>query len=354
MISASHNPMPDNGVKFFARGGHKLPDEAEDAVAEGLQQPGPRPTGADVGRVSDAAWARHAYLDHLLGTLPHRLDSLRVVVDCAYGAASWVAPAALRAAGADVVPLHADPDGYNINDGVGSTHLDRLQAAVRAHRADAGVAHDGDADRCLAVDATGAVVDGDQILAVLALAAHESGTLAHDTVVVTVMSNLGLHLGLRRRGVEVVSTAVGDRYVLEAMRAGGFNLGGEQSGHVVLLDHATTGDGVLTALHLLARVAQAGVPLATLAGVVHRLPQVLVNVAGVDRDRVSRSAEVAAAVRAVAADLGDQGRVLLRPSGTEPLVRVMVEAATAEQAQALADSLAAAVRAAGAPFGPLS
>jgi phosphoglucosamine mutase len=274
---------------------------------------------------------------------------MKVVIDCANGAAYVVAPEALSRAGAEVVCIGAEPDGLNINDGYGSTHIGRLQEAVRAHQADVGIAHDGDADRCLAVDASGTVVDGDQILAVLALSMREAGVLGHDTVVATVMSNLGFRLAMEREGVRVVETAVGDRYVLEAMKAGGFSLGGEQSGHVILLDHATTGDGVLTALHLLGRTASTGKPLVELAAVMTRLPQVLVNVQDVDKSRVDSSARVAEAVASAEAELGASGRVLLRPSGTEPLVRVMVEAPTREQATKVADHLAASVRAALTP-----
>jgi phosphoglucosamine mutase len=347
MLSASHNPAPDNGIKFFARGGHKLPDDLEDAIEKRIGEQWQRPTGAAVGRARDAAAdAAKEYVDHLLGTLHHRLDGLRVVVDCANGAAATVAPGALSAAGAEVIPVACDPDGININDGVGSTHMEGLQAAVVRHSADVGIAHDGDADRCLAVDAAGNIVDGDQILAVLALAMRDAGTLAHDTVVVTVMSNLGFKLAMRREGVRVVETAVGDRYVLEAMRAGGHSLGGEQSGHVILLDHATTGDGLLTALHLLARVAEMGKPLGELAGVMTRLPQVLINVKDVDKSRAATSPELQEAVRAAEAELGDTGRVLLRPSGTEPLVRVMVEATSEQQAHDVADGLVGVVRSA--------
>jgi len=347
MLSASHNPAPDNGIKFFARGGHKLPDEVEDAIEQRIGEQWERPVGAAVGRTHDGAEdAARRYVEHLVATLPHRLDGLRVVVDCANGAAVTTSPAALRAAGADVVALCCSPDGLNINDGCGSTHLERLQAAVVEHGADAGIAHDGDADRCLAIDAQGNVVDGDQILAVLALAMRGAGTLADDTVVVTVMSNLGFKLAMQDEGLKIVETAVGDRYVLEAMRIGGYSLGGEQSGHVIMLDHATTGDGALTALHLLARVAATGKPLAELVGVMSRLPQVLVNVTGVDRSRAATSSELEAAVTAAQAELGVGGRVLLRPSGTEPLVRVMVEAPTQRLAQDVADRLAAVVRSA--------
>ncbi|MGN6245898.1 MAG: phosphoglucosamine mutase, partial [Motilibacteraceae bacterium] len=344
MLSASHNPMPDNGIKFFAKGGHKLPDEVEDDIERRLGEDWQRPTGAGVGRVRPLADAVDLYVARLLDSVPNRLDGLKVVVDCAHGAACAAAPRALREAGAEVVVLGAEPDGLNINDGYGSTHLGPLMEAVVAAGADVGIAHDGDADRCLAVDASGSVVDGDQILAVLALALREAGRLPGDTVVATVMSNLGFTLAMQREGLTVVQTPVGDRYVLEAMRAGGFALGGEQSGHVILLEHATTGDGLLTALQLLSRVAATGRPLAELAGVVERLPQVLVNVPGVDKSRAGTDPELQAAVAAAEAELGETGRVLLRPSGTEPLVRVMVEAATAEQARAVADRLAGVVK----------
>jgi len=343
MLSASHNPMPDNGVKFFARGGVKLDDAIEDAVEARLREPWQRPTGRDVGRIAPLDDAADRYLAWLLATQRHSLVGLRVVVDCANGAASAIAPRLLTAAGAQVVAIHAEPDGWNINDGCGSTHLGPLAEAVLAHGADVGIAHDGDADRCLAVDATGAVVDGDQILAVLALAARDAGELAHNTVVTTVMSNLGLRLALDAAGITAVETGVGDRYVLEAMRAGGYSLGGEQSGHVILARYSETGDGLLTALSLLDRVAATGASLHALAGVVTRLPQVLVNVADVDRAGLAGSAAVTDAVARASADLGSHGRVLLRPSGTEPVVRVMVEAPTAEQARDVADGLASVV-----------
>lgn len=345
VLSASHNPMPDNGIKFLARGGHKLDDELEDAIEARMGEGWVRPTGAQVGRIrTDPDRAARAYVDHLVGTIDHDLTGLRIAVDCANGAASEVGPAALRAAGAEVVVINAAPDGRNINDRAGSTHPEQLQASVVAAGADLGVAFDGDADRCLAVDASGALVDGDQIMGILALALHEKGALAHDTLVTTVMSNLGLRLAMRAAGVATVDTAVGDRYVLEAMRAGGYVLGGEQSGHIILADHATTGDGILTALQLAARVAATGTPLAELASVVRRLPQTLLNVPGVDRSRVAADGPLADAVAGVEARLGDTGRVLLRPSGTEPLVRVMVEAATQLEADEAAAELAAVVR----------
>ncbi|RLU83971.1 phosphoglucosamine mutase [Streptomyces griseocarneus] len=351
MLSASHNAMPDNGIKFFARGGHKLADELEDRIertyrAHASGEPWDRPTGAGVGRVRDYDQGFDNYVAHLIGVLPNRLDGLKVVIDGAHGAASRVSPEAFSRAGAEVVTIGTEPDGLNINHECGSTHLDKLRAAVVEHGADLGVAHDGDADRCLAVDAKGDEVDGDQILAVLALALREAGGLRQNTVVATVMSNLGFKLAMEREGVELVQTAVGDRYVLEEMKAHGFALGGEQSGHVIVLDHATTGDGTLTGLMLAARVAATGRTLADLAAVMERLPQILINVRDVDKSRVKTSQELADAVAAAEAELGSTGRVLLRPSGTEPLVRVMVEAADIEQARTVAQRLADVVKSA--------
>jgi phosphoglucosamine mutase len=347
MISASHNAMPDNGIKLFAAGGHKLPDSLEDEIEAGMSPGGPRPTGAAIGRVRDAPEAVDRYTGHLLRCTPTRLDGIKVVVDCAHGAASTAAPLAYRQAGAEVIALHAEPDGLNINDGVGSTHLGPLRQAVLAYRADLGIAHDGDADRCLAVDATGAEVDGDQIMAVLALAMRDAGELVEDTLVATVMSNLGLHIAMREAGIALRTTGVGDRYVLEELRAGGYSLGGEQSGHVVLPRHATTGDGLLTALRLMARMAATGRSLAELTSVVTPLPQILVNVAVTDRAKVATAGSVRDAVQAAEAELGGTGRILLRPSGTEQLVRVMVEAPTEEQAKAVAGTVAEVVAAVG-------
>ncbi|TNY38778.1 phosphoglucosamine mutase [Thermomonospora catenispora] len=344
MLSASHNPAPDNGIKFFDRSGYKLPDEIEDRIEARLGEDWDRPTGAGVGRVRDAQGAVEQYVAHLLSTLPASLDGLRVVVDCAHGAASSVAPEALRRAGAEVLTIGTAPDGLNINDGCGSTHLDALRAEVVAQGADAGIAHDGDADRCLAVTASGEVVDGDQIMAILATELREAGRLAKNTVVATVMSNLGFKLAMREAGIETVQTAVGDRYVLEAMKEGGYTLGGEQSGHVIMLEHATTGDGVLTGLHLLATMARRGRSLEELAKVMHRLPQVLINVRGVDKGKAKSSPALAEAIAQAERELGDSGRVLIRPSGTEPMVRVMVEAAAEDQAQRLAERLAEVVK----------
>ncbi len=345
VISASHNPAEDNGIKFFAYGGAKLPDEVEDRIEAALADPPPRPTGVDVGRIRRFADAEDRYVVHLLGTVETRLDGLHVVLDCANGAASGVSPQVFTDAGARVTLIGADPDGVNINDGVGSTHLEVLRAAVLEHAADLGIAHDGDADRCLAVAADGTIVDGDMIMAILASSLHDRGRLVDDTLVATVMSNLGLRRAMADRGISVIETAVGDRYVLEALEAGGYTLGGEQSGHIVFRGLATTGDGILTGLQLASEVARTGLPLATLAAAMTVYPQVLINVAGVDRTRLGGDAGVADAVRAAEAELGDSGRVLLRPSGTEPVVRVMVEAETAETAQAIAERLAGVVRA---------
>ena len=345
MLSASHNPMPDNGIKFFARGGHKLQDAIEDAIEARRGESWDRPIGSGVGRVRTDLAAAARYEAHLLDSLPHPLTGIKVVVDCANGAASVISPDVLRRAGAEVISIHAEPDGLNINAGCGSTHMGDLAEAVVEHGADLGIAHDGDADRCLAVDALGALVDGDHILAILAMAMRDADQLTGNTVVATVMANLGFKHAMRVAGIDVIETGVGDRYVLEAMKSGGYVLGGEQSGHVVMTDYATTGDGLLTALHVVARLAQTGSSLADLAGAVTKLPQVLVNVKGVDRSRAESDPVVAAAVARATQDLADSGRVLLRPSGTEPVIRVMVEAATEDQAQRITDEIVAVVRA---------
>ncbi|MDN5717490.1 MAG: phosphoglucosamine mutase [Janibacter sp.] len=344
MLSASHNAMPDNGIKFFATGGHKLPDAVEDAIASAMDEPPARPTGVDVGRVTLMDDAGTRYVRHLLDAVEPRLEGLTLVIDAAHGAASEVSPEVFRLAGATVHVIGARPDGLNINDGVGSTHLGPLKEAVVAHGADLGIAHDGDADRCLAVDAEGNEIDGDQIMAILAVALKDHGELAEDTLVATVMSNLGLLRAMEAQGITVVQAGVGDRYVLEEMRKGGFSLGGEQSGHVILAEHATTGDGVLTGLMLAARVAETGRTIADLGTVMTRMPQVLINVKGVDKNRVEADEGVQAAVFDVATALGDEGRVLLRKSGTEPVVRVMVEADTHQRAQASAESLSIVVK----------
>ena len=348
MISASHNPMPDNGIKFFDRGAHKLADDVEDRIEARLPIEMSRTVGEAVGRRYDERGAAHrdAYVAHLLTTVTTPLEGLRVVVDCANGAASTVAPDAYRKAGADVVVINDDIRGYRINDGCGATHLEAVQNAVREHNADVGLAHDGDADRCIAVDATGAVVDGDAILAILALALQERGQLASDTVVTTVMTNLGFRKAMAAHGVQVNVTSVGDRYVLEEMRARNLVLGGEQSGHVILLSHSTTGDGVLTGLQLLARMAETGRPLSELASVLTRLPQVLLAVTVKDKSAALGAPDVVDAIATAETTLGTGGRILVRPSGTEPVIRVMVEAAEQATAQSVAERVAAAVQAA--------
>lgn len=340
MISASHNSAPDNGIKFFSRGGHKLPDSVEDAIERELDSEPMRPLGGAVGRLIRFADAEDRYLVHLLGALPNRLDGLKVVVDSANGAAAAVSPNAMRDAGAEVISIGNDPDGMNINQGCGSTHLTALQAAVLEHRADFGIAHDGDADRCLAVDHTGAIIDGDHIMAILAIAAAQAGELSRNTLVATVMSNLGLRLAMRDAGIQMVETKVGDRYVLEEMRANGYSLGGEQSGHIIVSQHATTGDGILTGLLLAARVAQTGQSLQQLASVMRTYPQVLINVPQVDKSLVEVDVELQSLVREAELDLADTGRVLLRASGTENLVRVMVEAQDEGTAHGWADRIA--------------
>ncbi|WP_336651514.1 MULTISPECIES: phosphoglucosamine mutase [unclassified Leucobacter] len=345
MVSASHNPAPDNGIKFFAEGGRKLADDIEDEIQAAMDRPRIAVTGREVGRIRRFADAEDRYLVHLLGTLEGvRLEGLHVVLDCAHGAAAGISPDVFTDAGAKVTVIGNDPDGFNINDGVGSTHLEPLIAAVRQHGADLGIAHDGDADRCLAVDGSGDVVDGDKIMAILALSMATRGRLERNTLVATVMSNLGLKLAMADNGIDVVETGVGDRYVLEAINEHGYSLGGEQSGHVIMSDYATTGDGILTGLHLAAEVKRTGKSLAELAQCMTVYPQVLVNVKGVDRTGVAGDELLQQAVHQAEIALGGKGRVLLRPSGTEPVVRVMVEAEHEEQAQRLADDLAAIVQ----------
>ncbi len=345
VISASHNPFQDNGIKFFARGGYKLDDALEDEIEALLGKVEDLPTGLGVGRViKGETVADQNYVNHLVDSVATDLSGLRIVVDAANGAASFVGPAALRAAGAEVIVINASPDGLNINAHCGSTHPEQLQNYVVSTHADMGVAYDGDADRCLAVDAEGNLVDGDQIMGLLAVGMKEDGTLGSDTLVVTVMSNLGLILAMKEHGIRTVQTGVGDRYVLEKMLQGGYTLGGEQSGHVIDTIHATTGDGVLTSLRVAARMKRTGKSLAELASIVSRLPQTLINVKGVDKASAGTNAAVQAAVLRAEEELGETGRVLLRPSGTEPLVRVMVEAATQERADSVAQTLADVVK----------
>ena len=346
MISASHNPVGDNGIKFFGADGYKLTDDEEAGleaiVAEGSAR---RPMGTDIGRrLSDpAAIAR--YIEHLAGTADVDLSGLRIVVDGANGAASSVAPQVYRHLGAEVITVNCKPDGANINDRAGSTHPEVIAAAVIEHGADAGISHDGDADRLIAATHEGAEVDGDVILAILARQMHHQGTLNDSAVVTTVMTNLGFKRAMEELGIEVVETKVGDRYVLEAMRERGLNLGGEQSGHLIDLDHATTGDGVLSAVRLLSTVRSTGATLKELATVMSHLPQVLVNVEDVAKDRLADTDAVWQVVHAEEDRLSGRGRVLLRPSGTEPLIRVMAEAETVADAERAVETIADAVRA---------
>jgi phosphoglucosamine mutase len=344
MISASHNPAPDNGIKLFARGGEKLADSLEAAIEARMGEPWQRPTGAHVGRVIEDASAREKYIAHLLKSVDVSLSGIKVVVDCANGAASFVAPMALEKAGATVIAIADKPDGLNINDGVGSTHLDFLRDAVLKNKADIGIAHDGDADRCLAIDAAGNVIDGDFILAILAQGFKSRRKLNDATVVATVMSNLGFLIAMKDAGINVVKTAVGDRYVLENLLENNYTLGGEQSGHIIMREFAGTGDGLLTALQLIAEMARSKKSLQELSKIMNRFPQVLINVSGVAKEKLDSSTVIKAAVTKHEAELGDAGRILLRASGTEALVRVMVEAQSDNIAKEIAEKLAAVVK----------
>ncbi|CAB4915978.1 unannotated protein [freshwater metagenome] len=343
MISASHNRAPDNGIKLFARGGEKLADSLETAIEARMSEPWQRPTGAHVGRVIEDDSARDKYIAHLLKTVDVSLTGITVVVDCANGAASFVAPVALEKAGATVIAIANTPNGLNINDGVGSTHLDFLRAAVLKNKADIGIAHDGDADRCLAIDSEGNDIDGDFILAILAQGFKSRGKLKNSTVVATVMSNLGFLIAMKDIGINVVKTAVGDRYVLENLLENNYTLGGEQSGHIIMREFAGTGDGLLTALQLIAEMARSKKSLKDLAKIMQRFPQVLINVSGVAKEKLDSSTVINAAVAKFEAELGDAGRILLRASGTEPLVRVMVEAQSDSIAKEIAEKLAKVV-----------
>jgi phosphoglucosamine mutase len=342
MVSASHNPATDNGIKFFSRGGHKLPDDVEDQIEAEFGK-AMLPIGEAVGEISRFSDAEDRYLIHLLSAMRNQLDGLKIVVDCAHGAASAISPQAFTDAGAKVIVIGADPDGTNINSGYGSTHLSALQAAVVDNKADLGIAHDGDADRCLAVDENGKIIDGDKILAVLALALKQRGELARGTVVSTVMSNLGFKVAMQKAGINVVETAVGDRYVLEEMRREGYTLGGEQSGHIIFSQYATTGDGILTGMQLAAEMVASGKKLSELTSIVETYPQILINVAGVDKTKVDTDSELQSLVKQAASELGDSGRVLLRASGTESLVRVMVEAREMGDAKGWAERIAVVV-----------
>ena len=342
MVSASHNPATDNGIKFFSRGGHKLPDDVEDQIEAEFGK-SMLPIGEGVGEIARFSDAEDRYLIHLLSAMRNRLEGLKIVVDCAHGAASAISPQAFTDAGAKVIVIGAAPDGTNINAGYGSTHLSALQAAVVENKADLGIAHDGDADRCLAVDENGKIIDGDKILAVLALAMKQRGELARGTVVSTVMSNLGFKVAMQKAGINVVETAVGDRYVLEEMRKEGYTLGGEQSGHIIFSQYATTGDGILTGMQLAAEMVASGKKLSELTSIVETYPQVLINVAGVDKSKVDSDSDLQSLVAQAVSELGESGRVLLRASGTEALVRVMVEAKEMGDAQGWAERIAVVV-----------
>ncbi|MCY0900988.1 MAG: phosphoglucosamine mutase [Firmicutes bacterium] len=346
MISASHNPMEDNGIKFFGADGFKLLDAIEDEMETQMTRVthADRPTGAHVGRLHDHPAAVDAYMQFLRGTVRHRFDGMKVVVDAANGAAYEVAPLLLRSLGADVTVISANPDGTNINVHCGSTHPEMLAEQVRETGADVGLAFDGDADRLIAVDAAGHLVDGDRIMLICARDLQSRGALRAHTLVTTVMSNYGFVKAAREQGIELVRTAVGDRYVMEAMRDGGYTLGGEQSGHVIFLQHNTTGDGVLTGLQLLDAMVDAGQPLEQLAGIMRSYPQALINIRVRDKTAWRRNDAVGAAIQEVEAALGDEGRVLVRESGTEPVVRVMVEAPDEMQVQRLAAAIADVVR----------
>ncbi|MGE5227903.1 MAG: phosphoglucosamine mutase [Planctomycetaceae bacterium] len=346
VISASHNPAPDNGIKFFAANGMKLPDEQEDEIEAALAQaPETLPVRAH-GAIRPVAEGRERYLRHLESAAEVRLDGMRVVVDCANGAASALAPELLARLGAEVHAIHAEPDGLNINDGCGALHPEVVAAEVVRLGFDAGVCHDGDADRALFADAEGNVLDGDHVLAACATAMREAGSLVGNALVATVMSNLGLLLAMREAGIEVIQAKVGDRYVLEEMERRGLVLGGEQSGHVIFREQATTGDGLLTAVRFLSLAARRGVSVGELASVMRRFPQVLRNVRVRDRDGLAEAQTVASAIEEAEAALGERGRVLVRSSGTEPLVRVMVEAETQDEAAKHAEAIAEVVRAA--------
>ena len=344
MLSASHNPMPDNGIKFFAKGGGKLDDALEAAIEKRMGETWQRPTGRNVGRVINDDSAAERYIFHLLNSLTMNLNGIKVVVDCANGASSRVAPKTYTRAGAEVIAISHEPDGWNINENCGSTHLENIKAKVLETGADLGIAHDGDADRCLAIDSNGNEVDGDFIMAILAQDWQSRGLLTNETIVGTVMSNLGFFKAMEALDINVETTAVGDRYVLEKMLADDFVLGGEQSGHIIMRHYANTGDGLLTALHLMQTIKSSGKSLSELSAVMKRFPQVLINVKNVSKEKLSISEKIKTEIDLRQAELGASGRILVRASGTESLVRVMVEAQSAELAAQIAEELAALVR----------
>ena len=344
MISASHNPMPDNGIKFFAKGGDKLADIVEAQIESRLGEPWDRPVGLNVGRIVQDESAKERYINYLLSTITENLSGLKVVVDCANGAASYVAPDVYEKAGAKVTAISAAPTGWNINENCGSTHLDGLIAQVKATGADIGIAHDGDADRCILIAANGEVIDGDYILNILANDWLSLGKLAKNTVVGTVMSNLGFIKSMESIGVGIEKTAVGDRYVLECMLENSYNLGGEQSGHVIMRDFSNTGDGLLTALQVMQIMVKTHKTLINLSSNMQKYPQVLINVKDVEKDKLTANQVIQEAIINAEKELAGIGRVLIRASGTESLVRVMVEANELQTAQEIAESLAQLVR----------
>lgn len=347
VISASHNPYPDNGIKFFAGTGYKLPDAVEDRLEELVlaeEDTLPRPTGAQVGTMASHHDMLKEYIDYVVSTVACRFDNLKVVVDCAHGAAYEVAPVALKRLGAEVIVLNNKPNGININENCGSTHMEQLQQAVLEHKADIGIAHDGDADRCLVVDEQGRIVDGDQMMVICALSLLKAGHLKDNTLVATVMSNIGLHQAIKRAGGKVEVTQVGDRYVLEAMREKGYMLGGEQSGHIIFSEFSTTGDGVMTALQLICAVQASGKKLSELAGLMTCFPQLLVNVRVASKDGWEDNAAIKAAIAAGDAELGEEGRILVRPSGTEALIRVMAEGPDQAQLDRIVHEIAAVIK----------
>ena len=344
VLSASHNVFSDNGVKFFSKDGKKLPDEVEDEIEKNLDTKVPHPTGSEVGRVKEMADAYEAYVSHLLETINlGALKGLKIVVDCANGAASEVAPDVYHRAGAEVIAIHNSPNGLNINENCGSTYMQSLIETVKKEKADLGIAHDGDADRCLAVDELGNIIDGDHILALLAKDFKDNSKLSSQTVVSTVMANLGFKFAMKEQAISIIETQVGDRYVLEAMEEKNFVLGGEQSGHVIMRNYSTTGDGLLTALHLMNAVTNQKKPLSELSKIVKKYPQILINVSNVDRDKIGNE-KLQNAVKEAEKQLGNKGRILLRPSGTEELIRVMVEAETQNTADSIAKQIAEVVK----------
>ena len=344
MISASHNPMPDNGIKFFAKGGDKLADSLEAQIEARLGEPWDRPVGLNVGRIIKDDGAKDRYIAYLLATISNKLTGLRVIVDCANGASSFVAPTVYERAGANVTAISASPTGWNINENCGSTHLDNLINKVITSGADIGIAHDGDADRCLLISEKGEIIDGDFILNILANAWLTKGKLNKKTVVGTVMSNLGFIKSMEALGIKVEKTAVGDRYVLEKMLENDYSLGGEQSGHIIMRDFSNTGDGLLTALQVMQVMSSSNQTLTQLTSNLKKYPQVLINVKEIKKEKLASSKVIRDAVDAAEKELAGTGRVLLRSSGTESLVRVMVEANELPIAQKIAESLAELVR----------